>query len=54
VHRVFEWARSKGHEIVHEPKLFPEYSARFYAVFFLDMHGFMIEVVTYEEVGAEA
>ena len=25
------------------PKLFPEYHERFYATFFLDMHGFMLE-----------
>lgn len=49
VHRVHEWAKARGHEIVHEPKLFPEYHPHFYAVFFLDMHGFMLEVVTYEE-----
>ena len=52
VHRVHEWAQERGHEIVHEPKLFPEYGERFYAVFFLDMHGFMIEAVTYEAINA--
>ena len=40
----------RGHEIVHEPKLFPEYNPHFYATFFLDMHGFMLEAVTYEKV----
>ena len=50
VHRVHEWAKERGHEIVHEPKLFPEYNAHFYATFFLDMHGFMFEAVTYENV----
>lgn len=49
VHRVYEWARERGHEIVHEPRCFPEYGERFYATFFLDMHGFMLEAVTYEE-----
>jgi hypothetical protein len=48
VHRVHEWATERGHEIVHEPKPFPEYHEAFYATFFLDMHGFMIEAVTYE------
>ena len=52
VHRVHEWARDRGHEIVHEPKLFPEYHERFYAIFFLDMHGFLLEAVTYEDVEA--
>lgn len=50
VHRVHEWAKERGHEIVHEPKLFPEYHDRFYATFFLDMHDFMLEAVTYEPV----
>ena len=45
VRRVYEWAKERGHEIVHEPKLFPEYNARFYATFFLDVHGFMLEAV---------
>lgn len=52
VHRVFEWAKARGHEVVHEPRLFPEYNERFYATFFLDMHGFMLETVTYEKVDA--
>ena len=34
--------------IVHEPKRFPEYGEHFYATFFEDMHGFMLEAVTYE------
>ncbi len=50
VHRIYEWAKAHGHEIVHEPRLFPEYHERFYATFFLDMHGFMLEAVTYEKV----
>ena len=28
VHRVYEWAKERGHEIGHEPKLFPEYHER--------------------------
>ncbi len=54
VHRVYEWAKERGHEIVHEPKLFPEYHEHFYATFFLDMHGFMLEAVTYEQVDPAA
>jgi catechol 2,3-dioxygenase-like lactoylglutathione lyase family enzyme len=52
VHRVHEWAAARGHEVVHEPKPFPEYHQHFYATFFLDLHGFMIEAVTYEDVDA--
>lgn len=54
VHRVHQWATVRGHQILHEPRLFPEYHPRFYATFFLDMHGFMLEAVTYEEVGADS
>lgn len=50
VHRVHQWAAERDHEILHEPKLFPEYHPRFYATFFLDMHGFMLEAVTYERI----
>ena len=54
VHRVYEWAKERGHEIVHEPKLFPDYHEHFYATFFLDIHGFMLEAVTYEQVDPTA
>jgi len=50
VHRVFEWAKQRHHQVIHEPRLFLEYHPRFYATFVLDMHGFMLEAVTYEEV----
>jgi catechol 2,3-dioxygenase-like lactoylglutathione lyase family enzyme len=49
VHRVHEWAVGKGHEVVHAPRVFPEYGPTFYATFFLDLHGFLIEAVTYEQ-----
>lgn len=51
VHRVHEWAKDRGHEILHEPKLFPEYGDG-YATFFVDMHGFMIEAATNEPAAA--
>lgn len=50
VHRVHEWAAQRGHEIVHEPRLFPEYHEHFYATYFLDLHGFMLEAVSYEQL----
>ena len=49
VHRIHAWAEARGHEIVHEPRLFPEYHEHFFATFFIDLHGFMIEAVTYEK-----
>ncbi|HET9259723.1 MAG TPA: VOC family protein [Acidimicrobiia bacterium] len=47
VHRVHEWARDRGDEIVRAPKPFPQYGPHCYATFFLDPHGFMIEVVSH-------
>ena len=48
VHRVHEWAQARGDEIVRAPKTFPQYGPHCYATFFIDPHGFMIEVVTHE------
>ncbi len=50
VHEVHGWARARRAEIVHEPRLFPEYDENFYATFWLDPHGFMLEAVTYEPI----
>lgn len=47
VNRAHEWARDRGDEIVRAPKPFPRYGPDCYASFFLDPHGFMIEVVTH-------
>lgn len=47
VRRVHEWAVDRGHEILHEPKLFPEYGEHHLATFFLDKYGFMIEAVCF-------
>ena len=52
VHRVHEWAVARGHEILNAPKPFPEYGETFYATYFVDMHGFMLETVTFENVDA--
>ena len=38
------WAVAKGAEVVHEPRDFPEYGTH-YATYFLDPHGFMLEIV---------
>ena len=47
VREAHEWAVSKGAEIVHEPRDFPEYGVH-YATFFLDPNGIMIEAVCHE------
>ena len=48
VHRVHEWIQDRGDEIVRPPKAFPQYGPNCYATFFLDPHGFMIEIVSHE------
>ena len=47
VREAHEWAVSKNAEIVHEPRTFPEYGEHFYATFWLDPHGFMLEAVSH-------
>jgi catechol 2,3-dioxygenase-like lactoylglutathione lyase family enzyme len=48
VHRLYDWAVAKGLEILNPPKSWPEYGETFYATYFLDPHGFMLEVVSFE------
>jgi catechol 2,3-dioxygenase-like lactoylglutathione lyase family enzyme len=48
VHRVHDWAKARGDEIVRAPNEFPRYGPHCYATFFLDPHGFMIEVVSHD------
>jgi catechol 2,3-dioxygenase-like lactoylglutathione lyase family enzyme len=45
VDRVHEWVRNRGDEVLHAPRPFPEYGEHCYATFFLDPHGFKLEVV---------
>jgi predicted enzyme related to lactoylglutathione lyase len=47
VREAHEWAVGGGSEIVHAPRDFPEYGTH-YATFFLDPHGFMLEVVCHD------
>jgi catechol 2,3-dioxygenase-like lactoylglutathione lyase family enzyme len=47
VREAHEWARARSAEILHEPRVFPEYSEHHYATFWLDPHGFMLEAVSY-------
>src|SRR5205085_11382133 len=44
VREAHEWAHAQKAEIVHGPRDFPEYGQH-YATFWLDPHGFMLEVV---------
>ena len=44
VREAHDWAVASDSEVIHEPREFPEYGEH-YATYFLDPHGFMIEVV---------
>jgi catechol 2,3-dioxygenase-like lactoylglutathione lyase family enzyme len=49
VHGVHEWAREQGGTVLHEPREFPEYHPGYYAVFWTDPQGIMLEVVCHRE-----
>jgi len=42
---VHEWVRGRGDEVLHAPRLFPQFGEEYYATYFLDPHGFKLEVV---------
>ena len=44
VREAHAWAVAQGAAVVHPPREFPEYGEH-YATYFLDPHGFMLEVV---------
>jgi glyoxylase I family protein len=46
VDQVHTAASAAGAEILHAPRLWPEYGATYYATFFLDPDGFRIEVAS--------
>jgi len=47
VREAHEWACSQNAEVIHQPRAFPEYG-EYYATFWLDPHGFMLEAVCHE------
>jgi len=50
VDEAHAWATARDAEIIHAPRGFPEYGDH-YATYFLDPHGFMLEVVCHEGDG---
>ena len=48
VRAFFEAAVGTGAEVLHEPRLWPEYHERYYAAFVLDPDGHNIEAVCHE------
>jgi len=45
VREAHAWALAQGSEIRHAPRAFPEYGPHCYATYWLDPHGFLLEVV---------
>jgi catechol 2,3-dioxygenase-like lactoylglutathione lyase family enzyme len=50
VRAVHDYVRNGGGEIVHEPQSFPQYPPPYYATFWLDPFGFMLEAVCHRDV----
>ncbi|MGH9187845.1 MAG: VOC family protein [Acidimicrobiales bacterium] len=49
VHGAHEWAQGQGSEVLHAPREFPEYHEGYYAAFWIDPEGFMLEVVCHRD-----
>jgi len=50
VHAVYTRAQALGSEVIHPPRLFPQYRPySYYATFWLDPEGFMLEAVCLRE-----
>jgi catechol 2,3-dioxygenase-like lactoylglutathione lyase family enzyme len=48
VRAAYAWVRERGDEVLEEPQPFPQYHADCYAFFWLDPHGFKLEVCCFE------
>ena len=49
VHAVHELVRELGSTVLHAPREFPEYDSPYYATFWVDPHGFMLEAVCHHD-----
>jgi catechol 2,3-dioxygenase-like lactoylglutathione lyase family enzyme len=49
VHTVHDRVRALGSKIVYPPQEFPQYHPGYYAVFWLDPEGFMLEAVCHRQ-----
>lgn len=49
VDAIHAWAVERGGSIVREPQELPQYHPGYYATFWLDPHGFMLEVVCHRD-----
>ncbi|MGF1595583.1 MAG: VOC family protein [Acidimicrobiales bacterium] len=49
VDAVHRWAAARGDDVVHEPRQFPEYPPPYYACFWRDPEGFLLEAVCHHD-----
>ena len=49
VEALHRWAHDRGSEVVEEPREFPEYPPPYYACFWLDPFGLMLEAVCHHD-----
>jgi len=49
VHAVHDKVQTLGGEVVHAPRPFPQYPPPYYATFWLDPFGFMLEAVCHHD-----
>lgn len=45
VDAIHDRVRGRKREVLHAPQVFPQFGEDYYAVYFLDPHGFKLEVV---------
>jgi catechol 2,3-dioxygenase-like lactoylglutathione lyase family enzyme len=49
VQSVYNLVRELGGEVLHEPREFPQYGSPYFATFWLDPFGFMLEAVCHHD-----
>ena len=47
-------ALEHGSDILYDPQLFPQYHENYYATFWFDPHGFLLEIVCHKPDGPDA
>lgn len=50
VERVHQFVQRTGGEVLHEPQSFPQYPPPYFAMFWLDPFGIMLEAVCHHDV----
>jgi catechol 2,3-dioxygenase-like lactoylglutathione lyase family enzyme len=50
VRAVHDWVVAQGDEVLHAPREFTEYPPPYFATFWLDPNGFMLEAVCHRDV----